>query len=71
MNKANIIARLNEIQNFADNLLNASCDGTRRDAVEILARRIGGNDAKLIAESFGLVSEFYFANLKKMPLWMR
>lgn len=64
MLKANILARLNEIQNFTDNLLNASCAGTRRDAVEILASRIGASDAKLVAQSFGLIDSFYFANLK-------
>ncbi len=64
MEKALILARLNEIQDFADNLINASCMGSRRDAIEILARRIGNTDARRIAESFGLENSFYFANLK-------
>lgn len=63
MEKAFIIARANEIANFSDNLLNASCDGSRRDAVEILARRIGADDARRIAEAFGLRNSFFFQNI--------
>jgi hypothetical protein len=55
---------LNAIQEFVANLENASCQGTQRDAVEILAKRVGKMDARRIAESFGLFSEFFFANIE-------
>ena len=58
-----IAVTLEAIQRFAENLNNASCQGTQRDAVEFLARRVGKFDARRIAESFGLFSEFYFATL--------
>ncbi|HDR9163668.1 TPA: hypothetical protein QDB28_004072 [Burkholderia vietnamiensis] len=60
MEKAFIIARANAIADFADNLVAATCDGTRRDAVIFLSRKIGADDAKRIAEAFGLRSAFYF-----------
>lgn len=62
MEKAHIIARASTVQDFADNLLNASCDGSRRDCVEFLAAKIGKEDAMHIAKAFGLRSGFYFAN---------
>lgn len=58
-----IATTLEAIENFAQNLDYASCQGSRRDAVEFLARRVGKIDARKIAEAFGLYSEFYFATL--------
>jgi hypothetical protein len=63
MDNALIIARAREIADFADNLLKASCAGSRRDAVEFLARRIGSDDARRIAEAFGLTGGFFFATI--------
>lgn len=49
------------ITEFATNLDSASCMGTRKDAVQFLANKIGAQSANAIAEIFGLHSAFYKA----------
>lgn len=47
------------IATFAEDLKCASCMGTRKDAVQFLANKIGKDDANKIAEVFGLTNSFY------------
>ena len=46
---------------FAVDLDNCACAGTRRDAVQFLANKIGSEAANQIAFIFGLRGDFYKA----------
>lgn len=61
MNKANIDTTAAAIATFAEDIKQSGCMGTRRDAVQFLANKIGKEQAKAIAEVFGLKDSFYFA----------
>lgn len=48
------------IAQFAEDLKNCGCMGTRRDSIRFLANKIGSEKAIMIAKVFGLTEAFYF-----------